>query len=97
MRKLSRKPVTPSKIVKREQLQGSTYSKAVNHKQTQAPDNDLLPTPTSILQKRTSTQATGFMAAPSSCPAAKQFVLGTGCSSKRSRILLNQFENSESE
>ena len=40
MRKLSRKPVTPSKIVKREQLQGSTYSKAVSHKQTQAPDTD---------------------------------------------------------
>ena len=34
MRKLSRKPVTPSKIVKREQLQGSNFSKAVNDKQT---------------------------------------------------------------
>ena len=34
MRKLSRKPVTPSKIVKREQLQGSTFSKTVNDKQT---------------------------------------------------------------
>ena len=37
------------------------------------------------------------MPVPNFTSTTKQFVLGTGCSSKRNKRLLNQFENSESE